>query len=551
VTGDELTLRAELSNLRGLLALSMLMTERRQEEDIIHLVTTAVPALVHVRPQGVHLAGVGWRAAAGACADAEVRADVDGQLAAAPVDGGPLTIPGAPWAWAFGLRSLDVRIGHLIVTGDRTPSSSELLLLRSLAQQTGIALANARLHATRQATNAALAEIVAALRRKTAIHDRFTQVAINGGGYDGIVRALHELTGFPAGVEDRTGALLAWAGPDDQRPRPPASRARRDQLVERALRAGHPVRADGRLLTVARPRADVVGVLLLVDPDGRAGEQETVALEHGATVLAIELARMLSVAETELRLGRDLVADLVNGTVDGVRHRAQALGHDLDRPHRVLVVSHRARENPDELLHAVRELAGAGRPALTMHQGDSVVLLTPVPTGSGPTPWERLSAGLRATPAGRGCRIGVGGPCHSPADFARSYRQAQLALRLAQFSGGRAGLVVHDDLGVYQLLSEAADPSAVESFVQTWLGPLLEYDARRGATLVQTLARHLDCGGNYDLTAQALGLGRSTVRYRLGRIRQLSGHDLADPDTRFQLQLATRAWVSLQALSAG
>lgn len=549
MTGSELALRAELSNLRGLLALSMLMTERRQEEDIVHLVTTAVPALVRARPQGVHLDGTGWHAASGACAEPDTRADVGAQLAGVP-GGGALAVPGAAWAWAFPLHSLDDRIGHLVVTADRAPSSSDLLLLRSLAQQAGIALANARLHATKQATNAALADTVAALQRKTAIHDRFTQVAVNGGGHDGIVRALHELTGFPAAVEDRAGVLLARAGPEEQPPRPPTSAARRAQLVERAIRAGHPIRADGRLLVVARPRADVVGVLLLVDPEGRAGEQETVALEHGATVLAIELARMLSVAETELRLGRDLVADLVSGAADGVAPRAQALGHDLGRPHRVLVVGHRPGEDPDELLHAVRDLVGGGRPALAMHQAETLVVLCPMPTtGGGRTPWDRLADGLRSRPGGRRRRIGVGGVCRGPADYARSHRQAQLALRLAQFSGGRAGVVVHDDLGVYQLLSESADPAAIEAFVRTWLGALLDYDAARGSNLVETLARYLDCGGNYEATAEALALGRSTVRYRLGRIRQLSGHDLAEPDTRFQLQLATRAWVARHALT--
>ena len=108
---------------------------------------------------------------------------------------------------------------------------------------------------------------------------------------------------------------------------------------------------------------------------------------------------------------------------------------------------------------------------------------------------------------------------------------------------------VYDDLGVYQLLSEVADPTGVDAFVRRWLGPLLDYDARRGATLVHTLSRYLDHGGNYDLTAQSLSLGRSTVRYRLARIREISGHDLADPDVRFQLQLATRAWVTLRALA--
>lgn len=305
------------------------------------------------------------------------------------------------------------------------------------------------------------------------------------------------------------------------------------------------------MLTVARPRADVLGILFLVDPDGMAGEHETVALEHGATVLSIELARMLSIAETELRLGRDLVADLVTGSIDGVSGRAMALGHDLGQPHRVLVVGHRSQGNPDDLLHAVRDVIGGGRPALTMHRADTLVIIAATTPTAGRPAWERLAAAVRTTAAGRHSRIGVGGLCHGPADVARSYRQAQLALRLAQYSGGQSGVVVHDDLGVYELLSETADPAAVGAFVRTWLGPLIDYDDQRGADLVQTLAKYLDSGGNYDATAAALALGRSTVRYRLGRIRQISGRDLSDPDTRFQLQLATRAWVSLQALSLG
>jgi DNA-binding PucR family transcriptional regulator len=65
---------------------------------------------------------------------------------------------------------------------------------------------------------------------------------------------------------------------------------------------------------------------------------------------------------------------------------------------------------------------------------------------------------------------------------------------------------------------------------------------------VDTLATYLECGGNYDLTAKALSLHRSTLRYRLQRIREMSGHELNDPDTRFNLQLATRAWTTVQAL---
>jgi DNA-binding PucR family transcriptional regulator len=59
---------------------------------------------------------------------------------------------------------------------------------------------------------------------------------------------------------------------------------------------------------------------------------------------------------------------------------------------------------------------------------------------------------------------------------------------------------------------------------------------------VQTLAQYLDHGGNYDNTAQSLTIHRSTLRYRLKSIRQITGFDLADPETRLNLHVATRAW---------
>ena len=41
---------------------------------------------------------------------------------------------------------------------------------------------------------------------------------------------------------------------------------------------------------------------------------------------------------------------------------------------------------------------------------------------------------------------------------------------------------------------------------------------------------------------------RNTLKYRLQRIRQITGHDLSDPETCFNLQLATRAWQTITAL---
>ena len=144
--------------------------------------------------------------------------------------------------------------------------------------------------------------------------------------------------------------------------------------------------------------------------------------------------------------------------------------------------------------------------------------------------------------------MGVGGRCSAPAEFARSYRQAQLALSVQASLVAPDQVMAFDDLGVYRLLSEGAGVGSMEGFVRRWLGALLDYDVSKGAELVSTLSGYLECGGSYDNAASHLSIHRSTLRYRLGRIREVSGHDLADPDTRFNLQLATRALSTIHAL---
>ena len=139
-------------------------------------------------------------------------------------------------------------------------------------------------------------------------------------------------------------------------------------------------------------------------------------------------------------------------------------------------------------------------------------------------------------------------PCNRPDDFPRALGQAQLALKMQAATKSPEQVTVFDDLGVYKLLAEIADIDSVEEFVLRWLGTLLEYDARKGAQLVGTLAAYLECGGSYDATARTISTHRSTLRYRLQRVREISGYDLTDPDTRFNLQLASRAWATIVAM---
>lgn len=146
------------------------------------------------------------------------------------------------------------------------------------------------------------------------------------------------------------------------------------------------------------------------------------------------------------------------------------------------------------------------------------------------------------------CRVGVGGRCQEVEEFPRSCLEAELALRMQKESCGPEQVTRYDDLGVYKVLAAANDTASVERFVDEWLARLIEYDSAHGTQLVLTMGEYLECGGNYDASAKALSVHRSTLKYRLNRIRQVSGHDLSLPDNRFNLQLAIRARRTLQAM---
>jgi sugar diacid utilization regulator len=543
-------LRERLGEFRALLVISLLMTESVNEDQILELAASSAQGLGSWRVEGYGFTDGQWHPGI-PCATPS-RRGLAKQLAALGTIGGEVRLPDREWAWAYPLRGVGGLLGHLVASCDREPSAEERFLIQVLAQQTGVAVSNARLHAKERATaaelaatNAALAETVASLRRSMDIHDRLTRVAVSGEGQPGIARALHELTGMPVAIEDRYGNLSAWAGPGQPSPYPKESFAKREQLLRRLMQAGRPVRDGERLTLLASPRSDVIGVLALIDPGHTADKADLVALEHGATVLSMELARLRGIADTELRLRRDLVHDLLAGIDDeSALTRAEALDYDLRRPHRVVIVEGKGRARAhDALLGAVRRaMRRAHQAGLFETWSGNVAIVT-----ADQTAWEQLRRAIMSDLGGQ-CHIGVGGPCARPCELPRSLREAHLALRLQKTLLPGSGACEYPKLGIFRMLAAIPDLTDVDRFVREWLGSLLDYDERRKAELVRTLTQYLEHGGNYDATAAELSVHKSTLKYRLQRIRELTGLELNDPDVHFNLQLATRAWGTLQAL---
>ncbi len=526
--------------MRRLVLRSLLLTQQDDRDHILELVAMAAESLVPCQTVGMVLDDawqeVGQRGHGLSPADVKVVGSAHGE---------PVAVPGYPVGWAFEIPGSHP--GCLVIGAVAEVAEGDRGVLQALAQHAGVALASASFHERERAQAAELRAVNVALRHSMEIHDRLTQVALRGEGHEGIARAVYALTGRAAAVEDSYGNLIARAGPGRADEQPAADPGGRAELLQRAAAARGPVRDGQRLISVALLSGTPVGVVGLADPDYNAGDAERLAVEHAAAVLAMEAARLQSMHESQARARSDLVLDLVTGTDGpGVLGRAQALSYDLGRPHRVVAVQCRParREDIGVFLHAVTRAATAARVGSLLAARSTDVIVLAEADG----PWQRFQASVTGELHGTRCSVGVGGRCEGVAEFPRSYRESQLALRIQRAVGGGEQVTVFDELGVYQVLATETDMSAMETFVRDWLGALLDYDSVHGAQLVTTLSEYLDSGGSYDASAAALSVHRSTLKYRLRRIREVSGYDLGVPDTQFNLQLATRAWRTLQAL---
>jgi sugar diacid utilization regulator len=544
-------MRMQLASLRALLALSLVMISDPDEEHIVELAATASVSLAHAQTLAVYLGGQRVGAFGGSARERD-RA-LDRQVDSLGAAGGAVTAAGHSWAWAYPLMGQQGTLGFFVVAAGTAPEEHDQFLLRALVQEAGVAIGVARLHASERAAaerlriaNVALEQSLAALTRNMGIHRVLTQVAVSAAGERGVADALHELTGRAVVIEDLQGHLRVWAGPGSPDPYPAPQPRTRERLISRLLKAAGPIPVEGGLAALARARAEPLGVITMMGAASLVDDSERVALEHAATVLSIELMRARGLAETELRLGGDLIDVLLTGTtVAAVRSRIEVLGCDPATLQVVVVVEGKTRAGDQEtFFQSVRRAAlETSIGGLVGHREAAVVLVC----ASG-QPWSEFrTAALAKMPGGR-CRVGVGGVCEGIPELPRSYREAQLGLRL-QRDAEVGGVTVFDDLGLYRLVG-AGDTAAAERIVRHWLGALIEYDEQRKTDLTLTLSIYLDVGGHQERAATSLSVHQSTLKYRLQRIRELSGFDLRDPEVRFNLQIATRTWRTLEEIRA-
>ena len=179
-TSDEFGAPGKLFALRSLLWSAPLLVEQGDPNLILHLVATAVPTLTRCRTDGIMFESQ-WYEVAPDYTNNRFRLQ-DLVVVLDPIVGAPGSGPDGRWTCAFPLANGSQASGYLVVSADLAPSDHEQFLLRSLAHQAGVALANAILHARERDEAEGLRVEVSALERSVASQQRLTRVAAERQG---------------------------------------------------------------------------------------------------------------------------------------------------------------------------------------------------------------------------------------------------------------------------------------------------------------------------------------------------------------------------------
>lgn len=343
--------------------------------------------------------------------------------------------------------------------------------------------------------------------------------------------------------------LLADAAISFRRPREHEAAVVRElgrRAAEQGVPAGRVV--DLYLSAAWRMWRDLPDVVPYRDRDTVRASAESVlrAVGEAITILvdSYEVAGREMIRREEA-LRRELIDDLLRGDADVARmvERAEPFGLDLGRPHQVALAAAAGglteSDTAVSMLERVILDRFGDREVLVATKDGLLVMLIPesrgsTPSGSGEI-GELIHTALTRHRASSAWRVATGRAYPGAYGIARSYEEAREALLLAEQLESDRAVVDARDMLIYRVL--VRDQAAMADLVREVLGPL---GRSRGGPepLLKTLETYFATGEVATEAARRLHLSVRTVTYRLAKVKDLTGHDPADPAQRFVLHAA-------------
>ncbi|ROT29484.1 PucR family transcriptional regulator ligand-binding domain-containing protein [Micromonospora sp. HM5-17] len=432
------------------------------------------------------------------------------------------------------------------------------------------------------------------LRATEEIHQRFTELSVEGAEPAEVVRQAAELAGCPVVLENLSRQVLGYATAGQNAELLLRGWEQHSRRIRQTGRTAYDPDA-GWLVTMVGARGQDWGRLLLRWPGdlstgaGTPPTRLTILLERAASTLALGRLIRRDAEGLERQIHRNLLTALLDHArpVDEVALRARALGVPLDRRHLVGVVVRYRADDPGasavgqarlrDLAEAVSQaLRDAGLTGLSSTLDDQAVGVLLALRGAAEeepaltafaTALDRVREGGDAVAGGRDGPGTASGGRDDPATGVRTPAPRPGGVIVAAGSGvgtlrearrsliearqvadaarrGRRDLKVFrlPQVGLAGLLHLLRDEPRLQTFVERELGPLLAYDAEHPREqLLGTLRAYLENGRNKSAAAAAAHLSRPAFYERLARIGRILGVDLDSVDDCLSLHVALLA----------
>ncbi|MFJ4207839.1 helix-turn-helix domain-containing protein [Paenarthrobacter sp. NPDC089675] len=455
-------------------------------------------------------------------------------------------------------------IGALLVADRRahTFSSDDVALMESIGTHAAVALENAR-HFTEMAD--ALARLdqaqrenlahVRALEELASLDRRLMETLASTDSLPALLRLLGESMDSEVFVVSPTGQAMAGPVPGSDFGSPAALSAA-ETSAARTLPV--PFTANGRDYTVMSAVAGDQHLASLVVA-GHLTQERTAVLERSALVLSAALLFERTYQEAQYRLQLELIDELLNPrseNVEAVKRRAGRFGlaENLQLVVRVVGVSDDQRQRALAVLRRHTE----GRPGITaLHESHLCIIEPPTYGGEGPAARAisgRTAGGQAIVDALKRQRIEASvGSSEAVTGFPRlaaAHAEAHAVLGALQALGRHGEAADKAALGTAGMLLGAMESPFAAQLLAAQLGPLLDYDTRRGTGLVQTAWTFLEHDSSLAAAANALHIHVNTLRQRLARIDNILGEDWRRGGRSLDVHVALRLW-RLQSAGVG
>jgi purine catabolism regulator len=310
---------------------------------------------------------------------------------------------------------------------------------------------------------------------------------------------------------------------------------------------------------------------ILIDARDMLTEEQLIAIEHAVTITALQMVKDELVAEVRQSYKRDLVEDLISGDI---RHRELALSRaemaniHLDEP--VIIIIADIDDFTGYLLQQTQDHESRGaqvkkalyqiiniefteytRHSLIIQRSDSVIVIIPakIRNNGDNSPQairmallpfiQNIQRKITETALGISATFGISATVKDPTDFSARYHEVRGIIRMTRKTQGPSRIVFWEDAEIFMMLGQLGQ--TLERFYQTTLGALDNEMVKNRQELLKTLTVYLECGGNSVETAAKLFIHRNTLRYRIQRLEQILGRNLASMEERFSLWLALKA----------